>query len=845
MPPDESGRKRGARKGAAKSTRKKAARKRAASSTAGAKQGARAEGRARGGERRGAPRRGGTEARRRRARLVRNVRRVGFCAAIGDFVLGLWVATWLVGLDREVVARFEGRRFDVPSKVVAAPMVVYPGMDWQRVDLAGWLRRLGYREQPSGGSLAPGRYQWSPGQLRVNLRAFAHPTSSEPAREVVFFLAGGVIQEIVDLADDSFVDVVVLEPEPVSAFLGSEREQRDLVQLDEVPRHLVNAIFAVEDRRFEQHHGIDVRRIGGAALANLKAGRITQGGSTLTQQLVKNFFLTPERTLTRKLREAAMSLIVEARYDKDAILEAYLNEIYLGRRGSTAVHGVGEAARLYFGKQAADLTLAESALIAAIIQSPNGISPHRHPERATARRDLVLGLMGDLGYASEAEVEAARAEPLRVASVTEEEGEVRYFLAALAQQLPEVYDEEALTSEGLRIYTTLEPRMQRAAARALKAGLARIEGEVPEDTPADARLQGCLIAMRPQTGEILALVGGRDFGVSQFNRCTQARRQVGSVFKPIVYVTALDPATGPRITLASRIDDSPFELETRTGPWRPENWDDEFHGDAVPVREALERSMNVASARLADDVGIGRVAAMAERLGITSPLPRVPSLALGTAEVSPVEVARAYATLANGGRRPVPRTFVDVVQASGEGVEHRPLEGAERAIDPGLAFLGTSLLEGVVDRGTAVGVRRAGLEGPIAGKTGTTDDEFDLWFVGYTPELVAVVWVGYDEPKSVGVASSRGALTIRTDFMIEVTGTHVRGAFPRPANIEETLVEPSTGALALAGCREAEREWFLAGTLPEQTCPPGGARPEDQRPGILRRTFGRLFGSGR
>ena len=824
------------KRAAPKTGRKKAARK------ASAKRGGGGGGRPGGGERRGAPRRGGAAARRRRARIARILRRVGLVAGVAAFVVGLWVAGWLVDLDRTVTARFEGRRFDVPSKVVAAPMVVYPGMNWQRVDLAGWLRRLGYREKPGGGALEPGRYLWTPGELHVHLRAFDHPMRPEPARDVVFFLADGLIQEIVDLADDSFLDVVVLEPEPVSAFLGSEREQRDLVRLDEVPRHLVLAIYAVEDRRFEEHHGIDMRRIGGAALANLKAGRITQGGSTLTQQLVKNFFLTPERTLSRKLREAAMSLIVESRYDKAAILQAYLNEIYLGQRGSTAVHGMGEAARLYFGKHVSDLSLAESALLAAIIQSPNGISPHRHPERAVKRRNLVLSLMGDLDFATTSEVEAAKADPLRVAAVTVEEGEVRYFLAALAQQLPKVYDAETLTSEGLRIYTTLEPRMQRAAARALKAGLKRIEGEVPEGTPAEARLQGCLIAMRPQTGEILALVGGRDYGVSQFNRCTQAKRQVGSVFKPFVYVTALDPATGPHITLASRIDDSPFEVETRDGLWQPTNWDDEFHGEAVPVREALARSMNVASARLAQEVGIGRVAAMAQKLGITSPLPRVPSLALGTAEVSPVEVARAYATLANGGRRPVWRTFIDVVRASGDAAVHKPLEGAKRVIDPGVAYLATSMLQGVVDRGTAIGVRRAGLEGPIAGKTGTTDNEIDLWFVGYTPELVAVVWVGYDEPRSVGAPSSRGALPIWVDFVSEVVGQRVRGVFPRPLDVEDAWIEPSTGALALAGCREAEEEMFLKGTQPETTCPPGGTVPGDQRPGILRRTFGRLFG---
>jgi len=855
MPPDGRGKNDGQGRGGRKGSRKKAAsRARSAGSKSGVKRpaskkagkksarkkaGAR-RGRPAGGERKGTPRRTAAARRRRRARIVRALRRTGLVLAMAAFVFGLFLAQWVVRLDREVVARFEGRRFAVPSKVFASPTVVYPGMDWQRIDLAGWLRRLGYREQSGDRGLDPGRYVWHPGELRVYLRAFDHPMRPEPSREVVFFLEGGLIRDIVDLADDRFLDVVVLEPEPVSAFLGSDREQRDLVDIGEVPAYLVNAIYAVEDRRFEEHHGIDVRRIGGAALANLKAGRITQGGSTLTQQLVKNFFLTPERTFERKLREAVMALIVEARYEKSEILEAYLNEIYLGQRGSTAVHGVGEAARLYFGKQAADLSLAESALLAAIIQSPNGISPHRRPERAKKRRDLVLTLMGELDYATEDAVESAKAEPIRVASVTPEEGEVRYFLAALSQQLPEVYDAETLESEGLRIYTTMVPSMQRAAARALKAGLARIEGKVSDDLPEASRLQGCLLAMRPQTGEVLALVGGRDFGVSQFNRCTQARRQVGSVFKPFVYVAALDPTSGPVATLASRIDDSPFEIETRDGPWRPENWNHEFHGE-VPLREGIERSLNVASARLAQEVGIPRVAAVAERLGITSHLPRVPSLALGTAEVAPVEIARAYATLAGGGRRPVPRTFVDVVGSEGIATEHKPLEAAERVIDPGVAFLATSLLQGVVDRGTAVGVRRAGLEGPIAGKTGTTDDEFDLWFVGYTPELVAVVWVGYDEPRSVGVASSRGALPIWADFMSEVTGPRIRGMFPRPGNVEEAQIEPSTGALAFAGCRDAKPEYFITGTLPELTCP-ADASPDDRRPGLLRRTFGRLFG---
>ena len=765
-------------------------------------------------------------------------------AAAAGFGAGVVAAAWLLQIDREVVSRFEGRRFDVPSRVFSAPLIVYPGTEWQRVDLRGWLRRLGYRDQPEGGELRPGRYDWRPGTLRVHLRAFDHPQRPEPARELIFHLADGLIEKIEDPRSGDPAGVVVLEPEPVSAFLGEDRQQRDLVELGSVPRHLVQAVYAVEDKRFEEHHGIDPRRVVGALIANVRAGRVEQGASTLTQQLVKNFFLTPERTVKRKLREAAMALIVEARYSKPEILEAYLNEIYLGQRGSTQVHGVGEAARLYFGKGASRLSLSESALIAAIIQSPNGISPHRRGERARARRDLVLGLMLEQGRISPEDYTEARSEPLELASVTGESGDARYFLDALSQQLPDVYDTDVLSSEGLRIYSTLDPRIQRSAARALRDGLARIEQRLSPPPDPSTPLQGCVLAMRPQTGEILALVGGRDYGQSQWNRCVQARRQVGRVFKPFVYVAALEPGSGPAITLADRLEDAPIEIDDpqTAEPWRPENYDHQFRG-SVSVREALERSLNVPAVRLGQRVGIGRVAEVARALGITSPLPRVPSLALGTAEVAPLEVARAYATLANGGRRPTPRMFIDVVEAGGVAKESRPLQGARPVLDPAAAYLAVSLLEGVVDRGTARRVRSRGMRGPVAGKTGTTDDELDLWFVGFTPELVTVVWVGFDEPTPVGMPSSMGALPIWTDFMMDVVGDRVRGRFPRPVGVEALRIDPRSGALALAGCPRGETEFFIEGSGPTATCPPGAPPGKDEPPGLFRRTLRRLFGS--
>ena len=765
------------------------------------------------------------------------LRPLALLVLLAAFAAGFAAASNVVEADRIVRARFDGTRFRVPSRVYSAPTIVYPGLDWQQIDLRRSLARLGYREAATSVELPPGQYVWGSHRVRLHLRAFDHPSRPEPARDVVLMLRGRLIDQIRAMPSGAEMGAVMLEPEPLGAYYGLLREQRELVRLEEVPRHLVDAVLAVEDQRFESHPGVDLRRIAGALWANLRAGSIRQGGSTLTQQLVKNFFLTPERTLRRKLQEAVMALVVEARYEKNEILEAYLNEIYLGQRGSTAVHGFGEAAHLYFGKQASELTVAESGLLAAIIQSPNGISPYRDAERATRRRNLVLDLMREQGRIDEETHALARVEPLRLASVTPDPGDARYFLDLLQRELSRSYAAEDLTREGVRIYSTLDRRLQALAAQSLSDGLAAIERLRPAlaDAPPERRLQGCIVALRPRTGELLALVGGRDYRVSQFDRCTQARRQSGSVFKPFVYIAALEPKGGaPAITLASRLDDTPLEVKTPSGPWRPRNHDDAFH-DEVSVREALERSYNVATARLAQQVGIARVAEVAKRLGIESPLPLVPSLALGTAEIAPIELARAYATIASGGVRPRIQAVEDLVDGAGEVVERRELR-FERVLEPGTAYLATSLLEGVADRGTAAAVRSQGLRGPVAAKTGTTDEERDLWFVGFTPELVAVVWVGFDEPRSVGVSSSVGALPIWRSFVAAATGNEVRGVFPRPPAIERIAIHPATGAVALAGCPEQRDEYFLPGTLPDDFCPAGGAT----RGGLLRWLRSRL-----
>jgi len=779
----------------------------------------------------------------RRARWRRVLRTIALVLLCSGFVAGWSAARYAIGVDRIVRERFEGRLFRVPSRVMSAPTILYPGLDWQRIDLPGTLVRLGYRKVGKGGALPVGHFNWQARKVRIHRRPFDHPSRAEPAREIILRLRRTTIEELRDARTGRELGALLLEPELVGAYYGHDHEQRELVRLEGVPLHLIEAILAVEDQRFLQHRGIDVRRILGALWVNLRSGRVRQGGSTLTQQLVKNFFLTPERSLKRKLHEAAMALIVEARYEKEAILECYLNEIYLGQRGSTAIHGVGEASWLYFGKAVENVSLAESALIAAIIQSPHGLSPHRDAERATGRRNLVLRLMHEQGRITQAELDGGVAERLHVAKITPEPRDARFFLDVLRRQLPDFYSMETLTSEGLRIYATLDLRLQRLAASVLREELAALEERYPSITSGDgASLEGCLVALRPQTGEVLALVGGRDYAVSQFDRCTQARRPAGSVFKPFVYIAALEPVSGgPRITLGSMLDDGPLEVRTATGVWRPANYDKKFHGQ-VRVRDALEQSLNVATARLAQEVGIPRVAEVARDLGIESPLPSVPSLAIGSADLSPLELARAYATIANGGIRPRIRTFEDVVDSSGAAVERQSI-GFERVLDAGTAYLATSLLEGVIDRGTGRGVRAGGITGPIAGKTGTSDEERDAWFVGFSPELVVVVWIGFDEPRSLGLPSSRVALPVWTRFLQEATGGRLRGSFLPPAEVVKVDIDPATGALSLAGCPRRTPEFFLRGTEPDATCPewasrrPESRRSRRDRPSLLERLF--------
>ncbi len=585
-------------------------------------------------------------------------------------------------------------------------------------------------------------------------------------------------------------------PELLAVVDGAPSEWREVRGLADFPEHLVDAVLAVEDQRFATHHGLDLRRIAGAMVANVRAGGLEQGGSTITQQLAKNLYLDARRTPLRKMREAAMAMALELRYDKDAILAAYLNEIYLGQDGGRAIHGMGAAARYYFDTDVARLGLAESALLAGMIRSPNRLMPLRHPRDATARRDLVLDLMADQDrIPRDAARRATRVRvPTRVHAAGTMDG--RYFRDAAAATLG-----RRLPARGVRVATTLDPVLQHAAERAVRGGLA-VAGL------GDA--EAALVALDPRTGEVLALVGGRDYGASQFNRATDARRQPGSAFKPFVAVAALSPhgEDAPALTLASTLRDEPFRVEAAGGDWQPVNYDGTYHGE-VTFRDAMERSLNVPFARVGMLVGPPEVVATARRLGITSELRPVPSLALGSSEVTLLELVRGYGVLAAGGWLAPTRMITARRMANGDETLLPPAT-ATQVIAPAVAFLVTSMLQGVVASGTGRALANGRSGAGLAGKTGTSNDWRDAWFVAYSPSLVVGVWVGHDDGRPLHRTGATAALPIVARFLAAGAPRAARERFPVPDGVVQAVTTSDRGWFAVCG----DPEWFLAGTEP-------------------------------
>jgi len=734
----------------------------------------------------------------------------------------------------EVTTRFEGQIWKLPSRIYSDRLLLHPGDPVSQAALMRRLVRCGYAASTAPPS-RPGEYRRTATTLDAFLRSFEAPWGDLGARRVVFRFQDARIASIRNEKGRD-LERAELEPELLAALHGAHQEEREVIELREVPGGFVQALLAAEDARFYSHHGVDPLAVLRAAFANMRQGRIVQGGSTITQQLVKNLYLGQERTWWRKAREALMAPILDLRYSKDRILEVYVNEVYLGQRGPVAICGVQAASRFYFGRDLRDLSLGEWALLAGLVRNPGGSNPFVHAAQAIERRNQVLDAMQRLGYVEAKEAERARAEKLHLGSGAAGFVRAPYVAALVRSQLSDLYATSMLEESGLRIFTTVDTLLQENAETALREGLERLERTVPSVRRQRGKrtLQGCLLATEPRTGSILALVGGRDYRGSQFDRVVQARRQPGSCFKPFVFLAGFEAAaagSGAAWTPATILQDEPLELVSGGKLWRPENYDGIFRGP-VSVRQALENSLNVPTVRAAQEIGLDAVVDVAGRCGLPRDLKPLPSLALGAQEVTPLELATAYGVLAQQGRRANPIVIRDVVGADGRVVSRRaPI--VTQVVRPEAAYLVADVLRGVLSRGTGASASALGFQGDAAGKTGTTDDTRDAWFVGFTPEMLALTWVGYDDNSKTGLTGAAGALPIWVDFMMRSRTRWGYTVFPEPEGVVRVEIDPESGMLAVGRCPNRQEEVFIAGTEPTEECPLHSSR--------LFRWFHRIF----
>ncbi|MGE5753704.1 MAG: PBP1A family penicillin-binding protein, partial [Deltaproteobacteria bacterium] len=706
--------------------------------------------------------------------------------------------------------------WEVPSILYGRPTRIHPGDSLGNLRLAERLKRLSYRKV-TGAPSAAGSWSEDGGRIRVHARKFRYGEQEDRDFTFEMEVKEGRVASL-STAAGAPLEEVLLEPEEVGRIFGPGRESRRMAPLSSIPKRLQDAVLASEDARFYSHIGIDFPGIVRAAIANVRRLRFAQGGSTITQQVAKNFFLTPEKSLWRKLREAELALVLEIRFTKKQILEAYLNKIYFGQEGTRGIYGVEEAARAYFSKTVGELSLEEAALLAAIIRSPNRYSPLRQPLAARERRNWVLSRMAQLRMIDSREAERAERSPVRTNPRPLPARGGEYFADYVQKIAEDGIGEEKpyLYRAGYRIYTTLDPFHQSAAEAAVAQGLAEIERT---GRNAAGTLQAALVAVDPATGELTAMVGGRGYGETQFNRAADARRQPGSAFKPFVLLAAMQQtAKGKgKVTLATTVSGEPISIPTRDGMWTPANFEGKRYG-VITVRRMIENSVNTATVRLATQIGLPEVVSTARDAGITSPLAPVPSLALGSFEVTPVELAYAYATLASGGIRYEPHPLDSILGAEGEAV-YSGKAGGTQAVDPRAAYLVSYALEGVLDRGTAVSAHAAGIRFPVSGKTGTTDDYRDSWFVGYTPEVVCAVWVGTDSGGDTGLSGAAGALRIWTRFMKSLYPAAGPRAAAVPQGVVTAVIDPETGYLATSASPVPFTAAFLEGTAPQETCP--------------------------
>jgi penicillin-binding protein 1B len=729
-------------------------------------------------------------------------------------VLGIWIY-------RESVGRFQVRKLRLPTRIYADYTPLRPGLAMQSDDLLEKLDRLGYREAER--IERPGDFLRSDEGIDIYTREFNHPSGSYAAQPIRISISKSQIESVVSLKEARPLEQAALEPELLTSVLSEQLENRSPVTLQQVPQHLKDAVVVTEDVRFWRHPGVDPFGIFRAVFRNVKAGGVAEGASTLTQQLVKNYFLTSERTYKRKIIEAFMAVILDARYSKEEILEAYLNDIYLGRNRSISILGVGEASRFYFGKPVSEINIAEAALLAGMIRSPNNISPFNNPETAMKRRNTVLQMMLKEEKITQAQHDEARSSKLPEKPFRRRSGltSIPYYVDRVIHELETEYGIDDVKGRGLRIYTAIDLNAQDTAARVLETSLANLEKSSRRLRNHDPALQGAIIHLDVPTGEIRALVGGRNYEKSQFNRALNSKRLVGSLFKPFVYLTAFEPSlSNQNITPSTLVPDTRFVLKRRwSEDWSPRNYDGRYLGN-VTVRQALEQSLNSASVRIGLACGIEPILKTARTLGVQTELDDNPSILLGAVGIPPIEMAEAYATIARQGARMSPRAIRFVMDDRGNTLAGAGEAKPVQVFPQRDVYLLTHVMEGVVDRGTAAAARRMGFRKKAAGKTGTTNDKRDAWFIGFTPQTLALTWVGFDDNDPMGLSGSDAAVPMWARYMVAVTAAEKNQEFPVPSGITFADVDRTSGGRASPYCppNVVVRESFKSGTEPTHPC---------------------------
>ena len=732
-------------------------------------------------------------------------------------VAGLGMFTYYYSkYSRLIDDKLRAGPFVVTAKLFAAPQSVGVGDVTTPEEIAAALHRSGYNETRSNPT---GYYQIHPDSIEV----FPGPDSYFDQEAGVIKFAKGKISQIISLEDNTSRNQYQLEPELITSLSGPNREKRRIVKFADIPKVVVDAITSAEDKRFFQHSGIDPIRIVKAAYVDLKEGRKEQGASTLSQQLARGFWLDQDKRWTRKMAEVIITLELEQKLSKEQIFEDYANQVYLGWRGSFEIHGFGEAAESYFGKDLSQITLPEAATLAGMIQRPSYYNPYKFAERTRERRNLVLALMHQNDLITDRDYQLAVDSPLTVARGAAQSVDAPYFADLVDDALQSKFQDANFRSGAYRIYTTLDMNLQRAAAEAVRIGMQSVDEQIRKQR----RFRGqpipepqvALIALDPHTAEIKAVIGGRNYGVSQLNHAT-AKRQPGSIFKPFVYAAALDTAVqgGPHILTASTtVMDEPTTFWFDGKPYEPSNFKHEFHG-MVTLREALAHSMNVATVKVAEMVGYDAVVDMANRAGMNYKIQPTPAVALGAYEITPLEAAGAYTIFSNQGNYVKPSLISMVRGQDGQVIYKNQIE-QKQVLDPRVAYLMTNLMEEVLRTGTAAAVRARGFTVPAAGKTGTSHDG---WFAGYTSDLMCIVWVGFDDNRELDLEGAHSAAPIWGEFMKRALAfREYRDAqeFPAPEGIVSVEIDPESGMPATPYCPTTRTEVYIAGTQPVGFCP--------------------------